>query len=71
MNPIDVFFHWPNGGIWSNILASILWTTPSFVVGFVIGHFKMKKHINTRHEELKAHITAEHVKSRKLEKKMK
>ena len=30
-NTITAFFAWPNGGVWSNLLASVLWTVPALV----------------------------------------
>jgi len=63
MSPTHLFFHWPDGGIYSNIVASIIWTTPSFIVGFVVGHLKMKKHTQRLHEDMKLHVTNTHKKS--------
>lgn len=56
MSPLHLFFAWPDGGVWSNIVASVLWTTPSFIIGFIIGHRKMIKHTNKHHDELLLHI---------------
>lgn len=65
MNFWQLTFHFPDGGIYSNLVASILWTTPSFIIGFIVGHRKLVRHLNHHHEALKAHISAEHEKSRK------
>ena len=64
MSPLHLFFHWPDGGVYSNIVASVIWTTPSFFLGMYVSHRKLKKHINAKHEDLKAHITSEHAASR-------
>lgn len=40
-NWISSFFSWPNGGVWSNLLASVLWTVPT--LGY--HHKKIKQHI--------------------------
>lgn len=39
---ISSFFSWPNGGVWSNLLASVIWTVPA--LGF--HHRKIKQHIS-------------------------
>lgn len=56
MSAVHLFFHWPDGGVYSNIVASVIWTTPSFVVGFVIGHIKMKRHITAEHQKSREHL---------------
>lgn len=28
MNPVHLFFHWPEGSVWSNIIASAIWSLP-------------------------------------------
>ena len=38
MNPLDVFFSWPQGGVWSNLLASAIVGVPAFIWGH--RHFK-------------------------------
>lgn len=27
-----LFFRWPDGGVWSNMVASILWTAPAWIM---------------------------------------
>lgn len=60
MSPLHLFFHWPDGGVYSNIVASVIWTTPSFIIGFVVGHLKMKKHTQALHDEMKIHVSKIH-----------
>lgn len=43
MDWVEAFFGWPNGGVWSNLLASVLWTIPA--LGW--HHRKIKQHIST------------------------
>jgi hypothetical protein len=31
VDAVTAFFAWPNGGVWSNLVASILWTVPALV----------------------------------------
>lgn len=59
---LSSFFSWPDGGVWANLLASLLWGTPAFVV-----HHKLMRrhHEKTVREQtveqtadLKAHIDA-------------
>jgi hypothetical protein len=35
------FFAWPDGGVWSNLVASVPWTVPA--LGW--HHRKMKQHV--------------------------
>jgi hypothetical protein len=54
----QAFFSWPSGGVWGNLLASLLWAPAAFGVH----HAAMRRH-HTRvtaqqTEELKAHIDA-------------
>jgi hypothetical protein len=36
------FFAWPGGGVWSNLVASAIWTVPALAWH----HRRMKQHIN-------------------------
>lgn len=49
-------FHFPDGGVYSNIVASVIWTTPSFIAGLVISHLRLKKHINAEHQKSREHL---------------
>jgi len=49
MSFFSFFFGWYHGAVWSNLLASVIWALP----GFVLLDRRHKK----RHEELKDHIT--------------
>lgn len=44
MEWIRSFFAWPNGGVWSNLLASVIWTIPTLAVH----HRKIKQHIDDK-----------------------
>ena len=37
----DSWFAWPDGGVWSNVVASVIWTVPALAWH----HRKMKQHI--------------------------
>jgi hypothetical protein len=41
MHTLTAFFGWPDGGIWSNLAASVVWTLPA--LGW--HHRRMKRHI--------------------------
>jgi len=41
MHTLTAFFGWPNGGIWSNLAASVIWTVPALEVN----HRRAKRHI--------------------------
>ncbi len=44
---INAFFAWPGGGVWSNLLASVVWTVPA-----LIWHHKtVMKKLDRHHEE--------------------
>jgi len=52
----SAFFHWPDGGVWSNLLASLMWAP----AGLGAHHVAMRRH-HTRvaaaqTAELKAHL---------------
>lgn len=51
MNPIRLFFHWPEGGVWSNIVASALWAIP----GYFWGRYHFKK-IHRAHTKIHKHL---------------
>lgn len=40
--------------IWPNLAASVIWATPAFV----LHHKWLKRHVDRRHDELAAHLTA-------------
>jgi hypothetical protein len=51
---LDLFFGWPTGQVWPNIVASLLTTV--LAVGW--SHRRLRKHFDRRHEQLAEHITA-------------
>lgn len=61
MGVLNSFFGWPAGGVWANIIASVIWGAPAFVTHHVL----MRRHqerVVTREtaaqtEQIKAHIT--------------
>lgn len=34
MSWYHLFFHWPDGGVWSNIVASVIWALPPASVAY-------------------------------------
>jgi hypothetical protein len=54
---LTAFFSWPNGGVWGNLVASLLWTVP----GLVMHHMLMRRHTTVataaQTQQLKDHIT--------------
>jgi len=42
----------PFDAVWPNIVASVIWATPAFLVS----HWAHRKHVNKRHRELIAEI---------------
>lgn len=56
VSTLSAFFSWPNGGVWANLLASLIWGVPAFVTH----HRLMRRHhVNETAKqtaELKAHI---------------
>lgn len=57
MGVLRLFFGWPAGGVWSNLLASLLWGAPAFAAH----HIAMRRHVTrqtqAQTEELKEHVT--------------
>lgn len=67
MNPWEYFFGWYQGGVWSNLLANIVWIPVALIGGWVF-HGKLKARLDAHHseqmqlrikhhEELKKHLT--------------
>lgn len=54
---ISAFFAWPNGGVWSNLLASLIWGVPAFVTHHRKIRAAHKREIAKQTQEIKAHIT--------------
>lgn len=46
-------FAWPAGGIWSNLLASVVWTVPAIAWQ----HRRQRRHTAAQTAEIKQHIT--------------
>lgn len=76
MGILDFFFKWYQGAVWSNILASILWSAAVGIPAFFWGRSKARKHINHIHRRLdhqdakmeahadKLHAVHEHIKEK-------
>lgn len=47
MSTVKAFFGWPTGGIWSNLLASLLWAIPAWVWA--------RHHVHRIHRRLDEH----------------
>lgn len=58
MSAVHAFFAWPDGGVWSNLLASLLWGPAAFTAH----HVGMRRHHErataAQTQELKDHIDA-------------
>jgi hypothetical protein len=48
MHTLNLFFSWPNGSIWGNIVATLLTSIPLWVLGYN----KLKKRQQHHHEQL-------------------
>lgn len=52
----SAFFAWPDGGVWSNLLASLLWGAPAFITHHVLMRRHQTRTAQKQTEQLKAHI---------------
>lgn len=52
MHVLHYFLHWPTGAIWGNLIASLLWSIPLWIVGYL----KLKKHQQHHHELLERQL---------------
>ena len=52
MHYLQLFFNWPNGSVWGNLIASLLWSIPLWTLGY----FKIKRQHAKHHQQLKDHI---------------
>ena len=49
-----LFFHWPDGGVWSNLVASAIWTTPTLL--FAWRKLRAwRQHVHDRLDDLHEH----------------
>lgn len=53
MSVFELFFGWPAGQVWPNIVASGV--TAGLAVGW--SHRTLRRHIDRRHEQLAEHVT--------------
>lgn len=53
MSVLGLFFGWPAGQVWPNVIASGL--TAGLAVGW--SHRRLRKHLDRRHTELAQHVT--------------
>lgn len=63
MNPIGVFFGWPLGGVWSNLVASLIWATPAGIATWRKlrrQHAERMGQAERHHAEVQAQMTAQH-----------
>lgn len=62
MSTWQSFFGWPAGGVWSNLIASVMWGAPAFVMHHVLirrHHERTVRDESARQtEQLKDHIDA-------------
>lgn len=54
MSVLRLFFDWPNGGVWSNLLASAIWTVPA--LGW--HHRAVRRHLDRHHAATNARLDA-------------
>lgn len=54
MSVLALFFGWPTGQVWPNVVASGV--TAGLAVGW--SHRRLRKHADRRHAELLEHVTA-------------
>jgi preprotein translocase subunit YajC len=52
MNVFNEFFGWPLGSVWSNIIASVIWSIPAVIFTF----WRIRKHQKRNHKEVMASI---------------
>jgi hypothetical protein len=52
------FFGWPAGGVWPNLLASVMWGAPAFVTHHVLIRRHQARTTARQTEQLKDHIDA-------------
>jgi hypothetical protein len=38
MHTLGVFFSWPDGGVWSNVVADVLWFGAGITAGWPLRH---------------------------------
>ena len=51
MRVVELFFGWPAGAVWANLLASVIWAAPT--IAFGARHFARKhRHLLGRVEDL-------------------
>ncbi len=50
------FFDWPSGGVWSNLLASLMWAAPAFTTHHVLMRRHTSREIDRQTQEIKAHM---------------
>lgn len=53
MSVLALFFDWPTGQVWPNIVASAV--TTGVAVGW--SHRRLRNHVDKRHKQLAEHIT--------------
>ena len=56
MSVWQVFFGWPQGGVWSNVAASLLWAVPGFTAHHVLMRRHTTREIDRQTAEIKAHM---------------
>jgi uncharacterized protein (DUF697 family) len=61
MNVYHIFFHWPDGGVWSNLIASGI----TFSLGWVVSnifHRRRHRELVANHREIKRSLDNLHAK---------
>lgn len=59
MSAFDAIFSWPYGGVWSNLIASLIWIIPGYIVG--------KWHLNKINNRLDIQIARDKILHKKID----
>lgn len=57
MTTWDIFFSWPAGGVWGNLIAAVLWVPITFTTSHIMLRRHHDKKIDSKFDELKRHVT--------------
>lgn len=55
MKTFLLFFGWPSGAVWSNIIASVIWGAGGFMIGKSFERRSIKRHQELLHHVKKIH----------------
>jgi hypothetical protein len=55
MSTLELFFAWPGGGVWSNLIASVIWVPIAAIPVYIKQHRhhqKVEKSLKLLHEKI-------------------